>query len=299
LLKTFVSASIGDSPPKEIVSTISIRCLVPRCKVGSTNLNGQLALLDGFKKQVFNHEDTEHTLYHRGDGPPVVIVHESPNLHPMVLRFAERTAEAGFSVWCPSLFGQPGAEYSKTNAAAFAVKACLHREFSVFASHQSSPICSWLRALCAWLHEEMGGRGVGMVGMCLTGNFALSLIAEPWMMAPVLSQPSLPYPLGSWKSKDLHVAPEIIEAGKNRPELRVLGLRFTHDWMCPRARFDSLRKHFGERFESIEINSGPGNQRGIPSTAHSVLTTDLVEEDGHPTENALLRTIEFLKEQLH
>jgi dienelactone hydrolase len=255
-------------------------------------------IIDGFTKRDFIHQGIEHALYQRGEGPPVVVVHESPNLHPMVLRYAERVADAGFSVWCPSLFGQAGAPYSKTKAAVFAARACLHREFSVFASHRSSPICDWLRALCTWLHDDSGGRGVGLIGMCLTGNFALSMLAEPWMMAPILSQPSLPYALGSSRSSALHVEPGAIEAAKERPDLRVLGLRFSHDWMCPKARFDRLREEFGERFEAIVIDSGPGNPDGIPREAHSVLARDLVEEDGHPTEKALLRTIEFLTEQL-
>jgi len=51
-------------------------------------------------------------------------------------------------------------------------------------------------------------------------------------------------------------------------------------------------------FECIEIDSSPGNPFGIRSRAHSVLTVDLVDRQGHPTHIALDRVIAFLGERL-
>ena len=68
--------------------------------------------------------------------------------------------------------------------------------------------------------------------------------------------------------------------------------------MCPGLRFDTLRQEFGERLEAIEIDSSRGNPYGNKATAHSVLTEDLVDEDGHPTKAARDRVIEFFRERL-
>ena len=79
---------------------------------------------------------------------------------------------------------------------------------------------------------------------------------------------------------------------------KVLGLRFTGDPMCPPERFERLRTELGEGFEGIEIDSSPGNAAGNPSSAHSVVTKDLVDEEGHPTRAALDRVMTFFAERL-
>jgi dienelactone hydrolase len=178
---------------------------------------------------------------------------------------------------------------------------CVSREFSVWAGDHSSPIIERLRALCRELHAELGGRGVGAIGMCLTGNFALSMLVEPSLMAPVLSQPSLPFaPVGPGRGK-LHASADEIACARRRiadDGVRVLGLRFTHDALCPGERFETLRRELGDGFEGIEIDSSRHNAHGIKRTAHSVLTADLVDRDGHPTRQALDRVIAFLHEHL-
>ena len=50
--------------------------------------------------------------------------------------------------------------------------------------------------------------------------------------------------------------------------------------------------------QTIEIDSSPGNAHGIPRMAHSVLTEDLVDRDGHPTAAALARVLSFLADNL-
>jgi dienelactone hydrolase len=174
------------------------------------------------------------------------------------------------------------------------------REFKVLAANESSPITDWLRALCRKAHADCGGPGVGAIGMCLTGNFALSLMVDESVMAPVLSQPSLPFPITAARRAALHVSPDELAVVKRRARAGcgVLGLRFTCDPACPAERFASLRRELGDGFEGIEIDSGPGNPHGIPRTAHSVVTKDLVDTDGHPTRAALDRVLSLFRERL-
>jgi dienelactone hydrolase len=253
--------------------------------------------IEGFREDAFTFEGKTRTVYRRGAGPGVVVMHEIPGIHPGMIAFAQRVADAGFSVAMPLMFGTPGKPVSTGYIFQQIVNVCVSREFRLLAARQSSPITNWLRAYCRHLHAELGGKGVGAIGMCLTGNFALALMVDEAVMAPVLSQPSLPLPFGESRRAGLHVSDEALEIAKSR-DVPVLGLRFTGDRACPVERFDRLRAEFGERFEAIEIDSSKGNAHGIPPDAHSVLTIHFVDRNGHPTRKALDRTLEFFRERL-
>jgi dienelactone hydrolase len=136
--------------------------------------------------------------------------------------------------------------------------------------------------------------------MCLTGNFALALMVDESVMAPVLSQPSLPFPVSRSHREALHLSDADLSVVKRRVRegCPVLGMRFTADPLCPGDRFERLRRELGAGFEAIEIDSRPGNPHGIPRTAHSVVTKDLVDEAGHPTRAALERVLGFFAERL-
>jgi hypothetical protein len=120
------------------------------------------------------------------------------------------------------------------------------------------------------------------------------------VMAPVLSQPSLPFPVSGAHRAALHLSATDLETVKKRARqgCGVLGLRFTADPMCPPERFETLRRELGDAFEAIEIDSSAGNAHGIPRTAHSVVTNDLVDEDGHPTREALHRVLSVFRQRL-
>ncbi len=253
--------------------------------------------LDGFDVFPFVALGRERQVYTRGSGPGVVVMHEIPGIIPEVARFAERVAEAGFRVFLPDMFGEPGRAFSNAYAASQMARACISREFHVLASDASSPIVDWLRELCRHAHAECGGPGVGALGMCLTGNFALALMVDPSVAAPVLSQPSLPFPIGAARRRALHLSPEDLAIAKRR-DCPVLGLRFTADPLVPAERFARLREEFGDRFEGIEIDSSRGNPHGIAGMAHSVVTRDLVDEEGHPTRAALDRVLALFEERL-
>lgn len=240
------------------------------------------------------------TVYRRGSGPGVIIIHEMPGLHPLVVRFADHVAEAGMSVFLPSLFGRPGKEVSMGYALGEMLKGiCIRREFDVWATNRSSPIVNWLRALARKVHSECGGRGVGAVGMCFTGGFALAMMTEPAVTAPVLSQPSLPLPLGSRKrSGGIGVSDEEIACAKqrfDRENLSMIGLRFFGDGFVPDARFETYKKTFGEKFEAIELD--PKDAAPAPMPPHSVLTIHLDDRPGTPTKRAEERVIAFFKER--
>jgi dienelactone hydrolase len=256
--------------------------------------------LADFTVEEFSHAGYTYPVFRKGAGPAVLVIHEVPGITPEVAGFARRVAEAGFTVFMPSLFGTPGQRFSIAYVARQMSAACIRREFSVLGADKSSPVTDYLRGLARAAHEELGGP-VGAIGMCLTGNFALTLAMDPWLMAPVLSQPSLPVgPLPALR-RGLHASPQVVAAVRQRVEeddLKVLGLRFTADPLCPGARFRALEQALGDGFESIEINSKPGNPHHIPVTAHSVLTTDLVDKEGHPTRQALDRVLAFFNERL-
>jgi dienelactone hydrolase len=254
----------------------------------------------GFTSFEFTHEGSTRTVYRRGTGPGVILMHEIPGIYPPVWEFAERVADAGFTVFLPLLIGTTDRDFSNAYVLQSSVRACISREFSLLAARESSPICDWLRALCRHAHAELGGKGVGALGMCLTGNFALALMVDEVVMAPVLSQPSLPLPLGKERRAGLHLSDADLEVVKRRAAegVGVLGLRFTHDPLCPPERFERLRQELGDGFEGIEIDSSRGNACGHPRDAHSVLTRHLVDQAGQPTRAALDRVLAFFRERL-
>ncbi len=238
-------------------------------------------------------------VYRRGTGPAVIVIHEMPGLHPLVVRFADHVVEAGMTVFLPSLFGTPGKVATPGYAMREIFKAvCIRREFDVWSSDRSSPIVDWLRALARKAHGECGGRGVGAVGMCFTGNFALAMMTEPAVVAPVLSQPSLPFALGAERRAGIGLSPAEISCVKDRfdnEDLSAMALRFPSDRLVPDARFATLKKTFGDKMEIVELaDEHAAKETGM--APHSVLTIHLNEllPDG-PSKQTERRVIAFFK----
>jgi dienelactone hydrolase len=259
-------------------------------------------MLEGYESRSFSAEGITRTVHYRGEGPGVVIIHEIPGITPEVERFARLVVERGYRVAMPELFGTAGKAFSYPYMLReIAAATCVRREFSVFARRESSPVTNYLRALCRDLHGECGGPGVGAIGMCLTGNFALSLMVDPSVMAPVLAQPSLPFGITPSHRRALHVSDDELACIKRRVqvgETQVLGLRYHGDPLCPPERFERLREELGEGFESIELEQRDRNPKSSAPVAHSVLTMELVDEEGHPTRRALDRVLSFFDQQL-
>ena len=254
--------------------------------------------LTSFDRETFTWGDTSREVYVQGQGPGVLIVHEVPGITPEVAQFAQEVAAGGFTVALPSLFGTPGRARSPTYVAASLAEACVRQEFFAFARHQSSPITDYLRALGRQLHERCGGPGIGFVGMCFTGNFALAMMADPTVLVPVLSQPSLPLGVSPWHSRALHASPEQLETGRSHAQrlgCRPIALRFTGDTMVPAGRFRASRD-LRRTHRTVEIDSASATPTA--SCRDSVLTNDRDATPGHPTQRAFERIMGLLKERL-
>ena len=256
--------------------------------------------LDGFELSSFTTLGSEKPVYRAGSGPAVIVVHEVPGITPLVAGFGQKVADAGLTAVLPSLFGTPGKPMTAGYTAKVVAQCCISREFATLAMGRTSPITMWLRKLAAAEHERCGGPGVGAVGMCMTGGFALAMMVDPVVKAPVLSQPSLPFPLGKKRQAAVGVSDADFEAVKERVAegTCVLGLRFTNDPTVRPERFETLKRELGDGFIAVEIDSSPGNPYGNPKSAHSVLTQHLIDRPGHPTREALDQVLTFFRERL-
>jgi dienelactone hydrolase len=261
--------------------------------------------LDGFTRRTFTFDGKTRDVFARGSGPAVIVIAEMPGITPKVVQFAERVADRGCTAVLPHLFGVPGRGYDNpveamAYLAASFVPVCVSREFVVLATGRTSPVVQWLRALARDEHERAGGPGVGVVGMCFTGGFALSMAADPCVVAPVLSQPSLPLPVLPFQACTLDVSRADFAAVKARcrdEDLPVVGLRFKGDRIVPKSRFDFLRRELGDAFLAVELDDSAANPAS-PMPPHSVLTEHLVDEEGEPTRAALDLVLDHLHDRL-
>jgi dienelactone hydrolase len=256
--------------------------------------------LADFERDSFTHAGKTRDVYRTGSGPAVIVIAEIPGITPAVAGFARKVAGEGLTAVMPHLFGDPGREMSAPYAMSSIAFGCVSREFATLALRKTSPVTEWLRALARNEHERCGGPGVGVVGMCFTGGFALAMMVDDTVLAPVLSQPSLPFPVGKAHRRDLGISDADLARVKERVDdgVCVLGLRFTGDRAVPPERFQRLRDELGDGFVAVEIDSSPGNPWNIPKMAHSVLTEHLVDEPGHPTREALDQVLALFRERL-
>ena len=253
--------------------------------------------LDGFTRFEFDDGRWTREVYRIGTGPAVIVIHEMPGLHPGVLAFARDVAAAGMTVFCPSLFGEPAKPVSMGYALGeIARTLCVRREFNAWATDRSSPIVDWLRALARQAHKECGGKGVGAVGMCFTGGFALAMMTEPSVVAPVMSQPSLPF--GKKGRGAIGCSAVEIACARTRFEtedLSLLALRFSSDKLVPDERFETLKREFGDRVETVDLADADA-AKGVPMAPHSVLTLHLNRADPlGPTMQTRDKVIAFFK----
>ncbi|MBM4792213.1 dienelactone hydrolase family protein [Streptomyces sioyaensis] len=265
--------------------------------------------LTGFDRGTFTHDGSTRRILRRGTGPAVIVMAEIPGITPKVLEFAERVAALGCTAVLPVLFGKPGrdanpAAHGRLNSALYTASSmwqvCVSREFTVLATGKTSPVVTWLRALAAHEHQRCGGPGVGAVGMCLTGGFALAMAADERLLAPVVSQPSLPLALTRSRAGTIDVAPEDLAAVRGRCEragLRVMGLRFRGDRLVPGDRFAYLRRELGAAFIAVELDDSAAHPDAV-LPPHSVLTEHLIDAPGQPTRAALDEVLDLFRTRL-
>lgn len=259
--------------------------------------------LEDFAARVITVEEVGKVVHVAGDGPAVIVMAEMPGISPDVARFSRWIRDAGFTVYMPSLFGRDGAVPEVEEGAEVMRRACISAEFRALGANASSPVTRWLRSLARVAHGECGGRGVGAIGMCFTGNFALTMMLDPAMLAPVLSQPSLPLddPAG------LEIEPGELAAVRERLErddLTVLAYRFAGDRHCRAERFAAYREALGERFIARVLPDSAANPDPPPffkqlvASPHSVVTAHLIDEQGQPTIAARDEIIAFFGDRL-
>ncbi len=221
-----------------------------------------------------------------GEGPAVIVMTEMPGISPEVARFARFVRDAGFTVYMPNLFGDPGRPPSIPYGIKQIVKGCVSREFHALRAGVTAPLTSWLRALAADVHPACGGRGVGAIGMCFTGNFALSMMLEPSVVAPVLCQPSLPI----LHKGGVHSSPEdlaAIRARMEREDLTALAYRFEGDAFCRKERWADYDRALGDRIVLRTLPDSAANPVNVMKNPHSVVTHHLIDEAGQPTRAAV------------
>ena len=259
--------------------------------------------LEDFARREITLDGVAKRVYVAGAGPAVIVMSEMPGISPEVARFARWVREAGFTVYMPSLFGRDGAVPDADAGMDVFKRACVSAEFRALGANQTSPVTQWLRALARWAHGECGGRGVGAIGMCFTGNFALTMMLEPAMLAPVLAQPALPL-------KDpggLEIAPAdlaAVRARLDRDDLTVLAYRFAGDRFCRAERFAAYAAALGDRFVPRVLPDSAANTDVAPFFAirvacpHSVVTAHLIDEAGQPTIAARDEILAFFARRL-
>lgn len=242
-------------------------------------------------------------VYVAGTGPAVIVMTEMPGISPHVARFSRWVRDAGFTVYMPSLFGRDGAVASAEEGAAIFKRACVSAEFRAFAGKGASPVTQWLRALARLAHGECGGPGVGAIGMCWTGNFALSMMLEPAMLAPVLSQPTLPLD----DPAAIEISPDDIQRVRqrlDREDLTVLAYRFDGDKFCRAERFAAYAEALGDRFVARVLSDSAANTDVSPffaqhvASPHSVVTAHLIDAAGEPTIAARDEILAFFARRL-
>ena len=238
--------------------------------------------LDAWSLGEHTHDGVSHATFRRGTGPGVIVVSEIPGITPAVVAYADEVVDAGFTVVMPHLFGTPGAANGTWPVVRTLGRICVSRELSLFALGQTQPVATWLRSLARELHAELGGPGVGALGMCFTGGFALAMMVDPAVVAPVLAQPSAPVAFTPRRSADLNLSPGDLTSVKERAAAgcEVLGLRFRSDPMVGR-RFETLTRELGDAFLRVEL---PGRQ-------HATLTE-------HRHQEAVDRVRDFFREKL-
>jgi dienelactone hydrolase len=241
-----------------------------------------MGALDSWTRGSHTHDGVTHDTYRKGSGPGVIVIHEIPGMTPPVIRFAEDVVAAGFTVVMPRLFGEPEVGINPASLAKAFKTVCVSKEFVTLHAGQTAPIADWLRSLARELHDELGGPGVGALGMCMTGGFALGMMVDPSVAAPVLCQPSAPFAVTPALGRDLGLSPADLATVKQRAAngCPVLGTRYTGDPAIGK-RFDVLTKELGENFIKVEF----------PGMKHATVTL-------HRQQKAVDAILEFFETQL-
>jgi dienelactone hydrolase len=240
---------------------------------------------------------TKTVLISGTSGPAVIVMPEIFGPAPTLMRFCRWVRDAGFRVYCPAILGKPDASNEeKAPGPGTILSLCISRDFYLFAANRTSPVVEWLKELAHEAHRECGGPGVGVIGMCISGGFALAMAVDRVVMAPIVSQPGLPV----MRHAAMQMSPDEWRAVGERIEkenLCVRGYRFAGDKLSRAERFETLRTKLGKGFIGTTLPDSAGNPTGL-QPPHSVFTSCLIDEPGQPTRMAVDEVIGFFKERL-
>jgi len=242
----------------------------------------------GFTSLCFtDSRSVKHQVYTTGsDGPPVILLHELPGLTRETFATARQLADARYTVVVPLLFGQPGESSTFGNIR----EVCGREQFDCNEGEKTSPQVAWLRELARCARQRSpDGKGVGVIGMCLTGAFPIPLLREPAVVAPVICQPTLPFnrfnPLQAFgwfmDQSALAVDPEDLKHAREQRTGPLLGIRYKGDRKCQKKRFERLTSEFPNRFYRLDF----------PGQHHSTLVGDFCPD-------ALLEVLAFFNDHL-
>lgn len=261
--------------------------------------------LDDFERTTFTHDGKTRDVFRLGSGPAVIVMAEMPGITPKVADFARMVEQIGCTAVLPHLFGDPGRDPNPGGkpsvgyVASSMVPACISSDFTVWATGKTSPVIDWLRALARHEHERCGGPGVGAIGMCFTGGFALAMATDERLLAPVLSQPSMPLAIGRKRKDTIDISDADLAKVKSRcaAGLEVIGMRFTSDRLVPSERFRFLERELGDSFRAIELADEDANPDAA-MTPHSVVTEHLIDEPGTKTRAAVDEVLDLFRSKL-
>ena len=243
--------------------------------------------MQGFEKFPFEgpllpSQSRSFDVYVKGQGKPILLLQELPGIDASTIALVDRLNLAGYRVYLPHFLGKIGKNRPTMNG--LYMVFCMRKEFNAFSQFKLSPIANWMRALCKNIRTMEKSSGVGVIGMCLTGNFAMALMADEAVIAGISCQPSLPHK----KDVGLHMSPK--ETADARQGMKdkggVLVMSYDQDVLCPLTRIKEIDSTF-KPFVQIKTFKGEG---------HSTLTSD--GADG-VREQAFTLATDYLEKQFN
>jgi dienelactone hydrolase len=234
---------------------------------------------NGYACEAFAAAGWRHDVYRGGEGPAVLLLHEMPSFSWRTFLLANRIRDRGYRMVMPILVGGvrdapgTGLRGALGVAADFGSslwRICVSREFVALIGGRSSPVTDYLVELARAEAAASGRSKVGVIGMCLTGGFALAAAIDPAVGVAVVGQPALPFAIGPLKlipgqAADLGLSDadhrQLIDR-KDDPDFCVRALRYETDSIAPKARVERIREEL----------SPAATLRWIPGRGHPVLS---------------------------
>ncbi|WP_456845818.1 dienelactone hydrolase family protein [Cellulomonas sp. P5_C6] len=208
--------------------------------------------------------------------PPVIVMHELFGVTPDYLAFCERLRRQGFDVWMPQILGPPrrGSPLDRARAVG---GLCISREIDILWSGRTSPVVGKLRALARYASHLHGDGDVGVVGMCMSGGFALALAAHPNVAAAVAAEPAIPFRPVCGRA--LGLSPHDVGSIRDRiraDDVEIYYTRFRNDPLSPRPRLAEAVEQFGDGLLVDELPGVlfPGKDHSVLTVAHEQYGTD-------------------------